>query len=156
MPKSEITIKIVETLLSVNENDWDACAASEAIDGKRPVDPFTTYRFLRALEDSGSVGNSSGWYPYYILAFRENELLGCAPMYIKTHSQGEYIFDHAWANAYERAGGKYYPKIQVAVPFTPVPGKRLLAKKENQEQAFPILMEGIKNFASKITFLLLT
>ena len=149
MPKSEITIKIVETLLSVNENDWDACAASEAIDGKRPVDPFTTYRFLRALEDSGSVGNSSGWYPYYILAFRENELLGCAPMYIKTHSQGEYIFDHAWANAYERAGGKYYPKIQVAVPFTPVPGKRLLAKKENQEQAFPILMEGIKNFASK-------
>ena len=65
-------------------------------------------------------------------------------MYIKTHSQGEYIFDHAWANAYERAGGKYYPKIQVAVPFTPVPGKRLLAKKENQEQAFPILMEGIK------------
>ena len=149
MPKSEITIKIVETLLSVNENDWDACAASEAIDGKRPVDPFTTYRFLRALEDSGSVGKSSGWYPYYILAFRENELLGCAPMYIKTHSQGEYIFDHAWANAYERAGGKYYPKIQVAVPFTPVPGKRLLAKKENQEQAFPILMEGIKNFASK-------
>ena len=149
MPKSEITIKIVETLLSVNENDWDACAASEATDGKRPVDPFTTYRFLRALEDSGSVGNSSGWHPYYILAFRKNELLGCAPMYIKTHSQGEYIFDHAWANAYERAGGKYYPKIQVAVPFTPVPGKRLLAKKENQEQAFPILMEGIKNFASK-------
>ena len=149
MPKSEITIKIVETLLSVNENDWDACAASEEIDGGRPVDPFTTYRFLRAIEDSGSVGNSSGWHPYYILAFRENELLGCAPMYIKTHSQGEYIFDHAWANAYERAGGKYYPKIQVAVPFTPVPGKRLLAKKENQEQAFPILMEGIKNFASK-------
>ena len=149
MPKSEITIKIVETLLSVNENDWDACAGSEEIDGSRPVDPFTTYRFLRALEDSGSVGNSSGWHPYYILAFRENELIGCAPMYIKTHSQGEYIFDHAWANAYERAGGKYYPKIQVAVPFTPVPGKRLLAKKENQEQAFPILMEGIKNFASK-------
>ena len=149
MPKSEITIKIVETLLSVNENDWDACAASEEIDGGRPVDPFTTYRFLRALEDSGSVGNSSGWHPYYILAFRENELIGCAPMYIKTHSQGEYIFDHAWANAYERAGGKYYPKIQVAVPFTPVPGKRLLAKKENQEQAFPIVMEGIKNFASK-------
>ncbi|MFL2759049.1 MAG: GNAT family N-acetyltransferase [Paracoccaceae bacterium] len=149
MPKSEITIKIVETLLSVNENDWDACAASEEIDGMRPVDPFTTYRFLRALEDSGSVGNSSGWHPYYILAFRENELLGCAPMYIKTHSQGEYIFDHAWANAYERAGGNYYPKIQVAVPFTPVPGKRLLAKKENQEKAFPILLEGIKNFASK-------
>ena len=149
MPKSEITIKIVETLLSVNENDWDACATSEEMDGRRPIDPFTTYRFLRALEDSGSVGNSSGWHPYYILAVRENELLGCAPMYIKTHSQGEYIFDHAWANAYERAGGKYYPKIQVAVPFTPVPGKRLLAKKENQEQAFPILMEGIKNFASK-------
>ena len=80
MPKSKITIKIVETLLSVSENDWDACAESEEIDGSRPVDPFTTYRFLRALEDSGSVGNSSGWHPYYILAFRENELIGCAPM----------------------------------------------------------------------------
>ncbi len=73
MPKSEITIKIVETLLSVNENDWDACAASEAIDGKRPVDPFTTYRFLRALEDSGSVGNSSGWYlTIYLLLEKMN------------------------------------------------------------------------------------
>ena len=73
MQKSEITIKIVETLLSVNENEWDACATSEEMDGRRPVDPFTTYRFLRALEDSGSVGNSSGWYPYYILAFSGNE-----------------------------------------------------------------------------------
>ena len=75
MPKSEITIKIVETLLSVNENDWDACAASEEIDGGRPVDPFTTYRFLRALEDSGSVGNSSGWHPYYILALEKMNYL---------------------------------------------------------------------------------
>lgn len=149
MSKPEITIKIVETLLSISEKDWDACAAPEEADGNRPFDPFTTYRFLRTLEESGSVGKSTGWHPYYILALRGNDLLGCAPMYVKTHSQGEYIFDHAWANAYERAGGRYYPKIQVAVPFTPVPGKRLLAKKENQELAFPILIEGIKNFATK-------
>ena len=91
MPKSEITIKIVETLLSVNENDWDG-AASEAIDGKRPVDPFTTYRFLRALEDSGSVGNSSGWYPYYILAFRENKLLRLCPnVYKNTFARRIYF-----------------------------------------------------------------
>ena len=127
MTNSEISIKIVDTLLSVSETDWDACAAPETVDKSRPFDPFTTYRFLRALEDSGSVGNATGWHPYYILALIGNQLLGCAPMYVKTHSQGEYIFDHAWANAYERAGGKYYPKIQVAVPFTPVPGKRLLA-----------------------------
>ena len=120
MSKPEIKIKIVETLLSINEIDWDACAAPEEADGKRPFDPFTTYRFLRTLEESGSVGKSTGWHPYYILALRGNDLLGCAPMYVKTHSQGEYIFDHAWANAYERAGGRYYPKVQVAVPFTPV------------------------------------
>ena len=149
MSKPEIKIKIVETLLSINEIDWDACAAPEEADGKRPFDPFTTYRFLRTLEESGSVGKSTGWHPYYILALRGNDLLGCAPMYVKTHSQGEYIFDHAWANAYERAGGRYYPKVQVAVPFTPVPGKRLLAKKENQELVFPILVEGIKSFVAK-------
>ena len=149
MSKPEIKIKIVETLLSINEIDWDACAAPEEADGKRPFDPFTTYRFLRTLEESGSVGKSTGWHPYYILALRENDLLGCAPMYVKTHSQGEYIFDHAWANAYERAGGRYYPKVQVAVPFTPVPGKRLLAKKENQELVFPILIGGIKSFVTK-------
>ena len=149
MSKPEIKIKIVETLLSINEIDWDACAAPEEADGKRPFDPFTTYRFLRTLEESGSVGKSTGWHPYYILALRGNDLLGCAPMYVKTHSQGEYIFDHAWANAYERAGGRYYPKVQVAVPFTPVPGKRLLAKKENQELVFPILIEGIKSFVAK-------
>ena len=149
MIKSEISIKIVDTLLSVSETDWDACAAPEAVNEARPLDPFTTYRFLRALEESGSVGNATGWHPYYILAISGNQLLGCAPMYVKTHSQGEYIFDHSWANAYERAGGKYYPKIQVAVPFTPVPGKRLLANNENQEKAFPILLEGIKSFAAK-------
>jgi len=148
MSKPEIKIKIVETLLSINEKDWDACAAPEEADGNRPFDPFTTYRFLRTLEESGSVGKSTGWHPYYILALRENDLLGCAPMYVKTHSQGEYIFDHAWANAYERAGGRYYPKVQVAVPFTPVPGKRLLAKKENQELVFPILIEGMKAFVA--------
>ena len=97
MPKSEITIKIVETLLSVNENDWDACESSEAIHGKRPVYPYTNNRYLSSLEDSGSVGKSSGWYPYYILAFRENELLGCAPMFIKRHSLGVFIFDNDWA-----------------------------------------------------------
>jgi predicted N-acyltransferase len=72
MPKSEITIKIVETLLSVNENDWDACAEAEEIDGSRPVDPFTTYRFLRALEESGSVGNSIGTLTTYLLLEKMN------------------------------------------------------------------------------------
>ena len=148
MPKSEITIKIVETLLSVNENDWDACAESEEIDGSRPVDPFTTYRFLRALEDSGSVGNSSGWHPYYILAFRENELIGCAPMYIK-HIRKANIFLIMHGQTLMSA-----PEENIILKFRwPF---RLLqyqesaySQKRKSRTGFPILMEGIKNFASK-------
>ena len=82
MSKPEIKIKIVETLLSINEIDWDACAAPEVADGKRPFDPFTTYRFLRTLEESGSVGKSTGWHPYYILALRGNDLLGLSLIHI--------------------------------------------------------------------------
>ena len=116
--------------------DWDACAAPEAADGGRPADPFTTHRFLKALEDSGSVSPRAGWAPRHIVARAakstgestgEGRLLGVMPLYLKSHSQGEYVFDHAWAQAWERAGGAYYPKLQAAVPFTPATGRRFLA-----------------------------
>ena len=97
--------------------DWDACAAPEAADGGRPADPFTTHRFLKALEDSGSVGPRAGWAPRHLVArAHDGRLMGVAPLYLKSHSQGEYVFDHAWAQAWERAGGAYYPKLQCAVP----------------------------------------
>ena len=90
-------------------------------------DPFLSHAFLSALEDSGSVGPGTGWTPAPILVEDDAaHLVAAAPAYLKSHSQGEYVFDHGWADAWERAGGQYYPKLQVAVPFTPVPGPRLL------------------------------
>jgi predicted N-acyltransferase len=100
--------------------DWDACN-----DGN----PFTSHAFLLALEESGSTGPRTGWLPQHVaLRDEEGELVACAPCYAKAHSYGEYVFDHGWANAYEQAGGRYYPKLQVAVPFSPVPGARLLRR----------------------------
>ena len=94
-----------------------------------PGNPFLSHRFLKALEDSRSVGPRTGWKPRHLVAEAGGGTLqGAAPLYMKSHSQGEYIFDHGWAQAFERAGGRYYPKLQVAVPFTPVPGPRLFAR----------------------------
>jgi predicted N-acyltransferase len=105
---------------------WDAVAAPESADGSRPRDPFTTHRFLTALESSGSVGPGTGWQPRPVVLRADGRIVAAAPAYAKTHSQGEYIFDHGWADAWQRAGGRYYPKLQVAVPFTPATGRRFL------------------------------
>jgi hypothetical protein len=94
-----------------------------------PPNPFVSHEFLSALEASGCVGEATGWTPLPLIAqTAAGEIVGVAPLYAKGHSQGEYVFDHAWADAYERAGGRYYPKLQVAVPFTPATGPRLLTR----------------------------
>jgi predicted N-acyltransferase len=103
---------------------WDGCANPDAAS----FNPFLAHGFLKALEDAGAVGGRSGWSPRHLLLSHGQEIVGCAPCYLKTHSQGEYVFDHSWAEAYANAGGRYYPKLQIAVPFTPVPGRRLLVK----------------------------
>jgi len=108
--------------------EWDACACPEAAAGGRPLDPFTTHRFLSALERSGSVGKGAGWQPHHLVVRALGSPVAVMPLYAKSHSQGEYIFDWNWADAFERAGGRYYPKLQSAVPFTPVTGRRFLAK----------------------------
>lgn len=119
--------------------DWDSCAAPECADGGRPFHPFLTHRFLSAFEESGSVGPGTGWAARPLLARDESgRLIGALPLYFKTHSQGEYVFDHSWAHAWERAGGQYYPKLQVAVPFTPATGPRFLA----HPQADPALVQA--------------
>jgi predicted N-acyltransferase len=123
-----IEITVLSSLSQIAATDWDACAAPETADGRRPYDPFTTHRFLSALEDSRSVGASTGWQPQYLTAKMGDLLIGVAPLYAKGHSQGEYIFDHNWADAYQRAGGRYYPKLQMAVPFTPATGRRFLVR----------------------------
>jgi predicted N-acyltransferase len=112
------TIQIAEAVGPLDSASWDALAGTS--------DPFLNHAFLRALEESGSVGEGTGWSPLPLLVERDGQLVGAAPAYLKTHSQGEYVFDHGWADAWQRAGGDYYPKLQIAVPFTPVVGRRLL------------------------------
>jgi predicted N-acyltransferase len=122
--ESEIVAKIASGVSGLNVAAWDRIAGAQ---------PFVSHAFLSALEDSGSVGRGTGWTPAPILVEDDaGHLVASAPAYLKTHSQGEYVFDHVWADAWERAGGAYYPKLQVAVPFTPVPGPRLLGSRPQQ------------------------
>ncbi len=144
----QIEIRVLGSLRDIDAADWDACACPETADGGRPVDPFTTHRFLSALEQSNSVGAGTGWQPQYLAAYQDGLLIGCAPLYAKSHSQGEYIFDHNWAHAYERAGGRYYPKLQVAVPHTPATGRRLLARPGYEATAQAALVQGAVQLAS--------
>ncbi|HET7606182.1 MAG TPA: GNAT family N-acetyltransferase [Sphingomicrobium sp.] len=119
--ESEIIASIAGGVSGLNARAWDRLTGG---------DPFLSHSFLSALEDSGSVGPATGWTPAPILVEDESShLVAAAPAYFKTHSQGEYVFDHGWADAWERAGGSYYPKLQVAVPFSPVPGPRLLGSR---------------------------
>ncbi|MEO0390115.1 MAG: GNAT family N-acetyltransferase [Pseudomonadota bacterium] len=145
----EVEIAILPSLREIAAEEWDACACPEAADGGRPCDPFTTHRFLSALEDSGSVGPGTGWQPQYLHAVLQGQTIGLAPMYAKSHSQGEYIFDHNWAHAYERAGGRYYPKLQIAVPHTPATGRRFLTHPEYPETGFNALLEGAVRLAAR-------
>ena len=136
-----IEVRTHQSLASIAPRDWEACACAEEIDGP-PQDPFTTYRFLKALEDSGSVGRGTGWQPHYLTAHKDGEVIAAAPMYVKSHSQGEYIFDFNWAHAYENAGGRYYPKLQIAVPFTPATGRRFLTRPGHEITGQSALIQG--------------
>lgn len=140
--ETPVEITALASLSDIPARDWDACACPEAAGGGRPRDPFTTHRFLSALERSGSVGPGSGWQPRYLVARTGNQAIAVAPLYAKGHSQGEYIFDHNWAHAYEQAGGRYYPKLQVAVPFTPATGRRLLTRPGWDEIGRAALVQG--------------
>jgi len=127
----ELRIRIASSLAEVPSDAWDACAASSTeLSTRGQVDnPFVSHAFLSSLEQSKSVGPRTGWQPQHLIAeTAEGDILGVAPCYAKGHSKGEYVFDQGWADAFERAGGDYYPKLQVAVPFTPVTGPRLLAR----------------------------
>ncbi|MCV3271621.1 GNAT family N-acetyltransferase [Roseobacter sinensis] len=147
MQEQEIEIRVLPSLREIDAAEWDACACPEAEGGARPADPFTTHRFLSALEDSGSVGAGTGWQPQYLAARVEGQLIAVAPMYAKSHSQGEYIFDHNWAHAYERAGGRYYPKLQIAVPHTPATGRRFLVRPGFEHTGSAALMQGAVQLA---------
>ncbi|MCK8483356.1 GNAT family N-acetyltransferase [Aliiroseovarius sp. S2029] len=148
MTDTQIEIRTHQSLASIAAKDWDACACPEVTDGGRPVDPFTTHRFLSALEMSRSVGDGTGWQPHYLSVRTGGQIIAVAPAYAKTHSQGEYVFDHSWADAYARAGGRYYPKLQVAVPFTPVTGRRLLTRPGYETIGRAGLVQGLVQIAA--------
>ena len=147
MSSETLEIQIYSSLSDIPETDWDSCACAEARDG-RAIDPFTTHRFLKALEDSGSVGQGTGWTPRYLVARQDGETIAVAPMYLKSSSHGEYVFDWGWADAYERAGGRYYPKLQIAVPFTPATGRRFLTKPGHDAAGMSALLQGALHIAS--------
>jgi len=122
--ETDIIAKVASGVAGLNAQAWDRLAGD---------DPFLSHAFLSSLEDSHSVGPGTGWTPAPILIEDDaHHLVAAIPSYLKTHSQGEYVFDHGWAEAWESAGGQYYPKLQVAVPFTPVPGARLLGERRQQ------------------------
>ena len=121
MSDREIVARVASGLGTFDAAAWDACAGSD--------NPFLSHAFLSALEESGSAVARTGWQPAPLaIDGADGRPAALAPAYLKSHSQGEYVFDHAWADAYTRAGGRYYPKLQIAVPFTPVPGPRLLCR----------------------------
>ncbi len=137
-PDDTLRVRLAPAISAIDPASWDACAnpAPESIREVADSDsqdetynPFISFAFLSALEDAGCVCGATGWAPAHLVAEdAQGRIAGCAPAYLKNHSQGEYVFDHGWADAYERAGGSYYPKLQVSVPFTPVTGRRLLAR----------------------------
>jgi len=117
----------------ISAEDWNGCANPGGPDGPAPFDPFLSHEFLGALEQSGSATARTGWQPFHLALEEGDDLLGVVPMYVKGHSQGEYVFDYSWADAWHRAGQDYYPKLQASVPFTPATGRRLLSASGDPE-----------------------
>src|SRR4051812_36751691 len=139
--RGPLTIEVVDKLSAIDPAAWDACAGS--------ANPFVRYCFLRLLEDSKSVGGKSGRSARHLVARDDTgTLVGAVPMYMKAHSYGEYVFDQGWAQAYERAGGRYFPKLLVAVPFTPVTGPRLLVRPDAPEGTTEALAEALEQIAT--------
>ena len=166
MPTSPV-VRIVQSIAEIAAAQWDACANPAAPAGRLAVqaegegvaaplqqerfNPFITHAFLHALEASKSVGGRTGWVPTHVVVEdKSGRLMAAAPCYIKAHSMGEYVFDHAWADAYHRAGLDYYPKLQVCVPFTPASGRRLLVAADAEPGARDTLIAGLKAWRAKI------
>jgi len=141
------TVHVISAIDEVAADAWDACAG--------PDNPFCRHGFLSALEDSGSVGADAGWLPRHLVVRDEGgQLLACAPLYLKNNSYGEYVFDWGWAEAYERAGGHYYPKLISAIPFTPATGQRFLVRQDlpdaMRDELTDVLAQGMVKFAERL------
>ncbi|PCI32018.1 MAG: GNAT family N-acetyltransferase [Alphaproteobacteria bacterium] len=129
--------QIISSLAEISEQDWNGCCYNATT----RHNPFLSYHFLNALEESGCATAETGWQAQHIILRRDDRVVGIMPLYLKNHSRGEYVFDHAWANAYHTAGGHYYPKLQCSLPFTPVTSQKLLVLPvENQQEVYDNLL----------------
>ncbi len=148
----EFVIRVQDSLLEVDEQDWDALTGASRHTENGTYNPFVSFSFLSALEKSGCATAETGWHgQHLILEDSSGQIQGAVAGYVKSHSQGEYVFDHSWADAYERAGGRYYPKYQASVPFTPATGPRLLVSSHiNGEAARAALAGGITQITDQI------
>lgn len=146
---SELTLRTLTNIADLPAESWDICAGSRD-NAEQEYNSTLSYAFLHALEAAGCVSPATGWAPRHLVAERGDKVVAVAPAYLKSHSQGEYVFDHGWADAFERAGGEYYPKLQLAIPFTPVPGRRLLIRPgEDKQQMVRLLAGGIANLTER-------
>ncbi|KAG2704287.1 hypothetical protein I3760_06G177500 [Carya illinoinensis] len=145
----KISLSVVSSILEVSANDWDACTLDATSPEK--YNPFLTHAFLSSLEESGCAVKVTGWMPRHMIAKDECEnILGVVPLYLKSHSYGEFVFDHSWADAYYSFGAKYYPKLQCCVPFTPVTGPRILIRNTSfKDQVFDVLVSALKDLTAK-------
>ncbi len=137
------TAKICHSITEIDAAQWDRCALGSGV-----YNPFTSYAFLLALEESGSVGRDTGWQPFHVAVEDGDTLIGVVPLYLKNHSQGEYVFDYAWADAWHRAGHSYYPKLQSSIPFTPATAPKLLCA-DNSEANQQLLLDACLQVAEQ-------
>ena len=143
----KFSFRIETSLNNIDEKRWNVCASNN-----KDLNPFNSYQFLKALESSNSINNNSGWNSaYIIIENNKNEAVAFVPSYLKTNSSGEYVFDYEWANAYHRAGGQYYPKLQISIPYTPVTGSRFLIDETyNYDEILEYISSEIISICPKI------
>lgn len=158
MTRPKLTARLAGPASAIGAAAWNACANP---DGRDDPYPFSRYEFFAAVEESGSATAKTGWQPCHLVAEADGRVAGVMPLYVKSHSQGEYVFDQGWAEAFERAGGEYYPKLQASVPFTPVTGPRLLVAAQADRETVQTLLllagasavDQLKASSLHITFL---
>jgi len=140
------SIVVENSIENIGKKNWNNCANHEALS----YNPFVSYEFLNALEKSNSVNGDSGWYTsFFVAKDKDDKIIGCTPAYLKNNSSGEYVFDYSWAEAYQRAGRSYYPKLQISIPFTPVSTPKLLTKDQNDIDTKVFMLQAIEDFCSE-------
>ncbi len=147
----EYTIRVAQSFKDIAPESWNSLSGASRLPSATPYNPFISHAFLSALEESGSATAKTGWLGQHLLLERsDGRLMGAVPGYLKNHSRGEYVFDQGWADAFERAGGRYYPKLQCSVPFTPATGPRLLTTGLDAAAFQQVLASGLQQVTEKL------